>query len=295
MGNRKDLIIFSDLDACLLDHDGYSWTAARPALELIRAESISLVLVTSKTRAEVEAIQRELALDEAFAVENGGGIFFPTGSLSAPLRQSERLGRYEVVRLGRPYAEIRRFVAGLPERLGVTGFGDLSVDDVRSLTGLNSEAAERARRRDFTEPFLLADEGLLPELTDLALTSGLEITRGGRFFHLMAAGQDKGEAVRRCRKIFEHDRGLSICSIGLGDSPNDLPLLHQVDLPIVVPNAAGRHLETGLHDAIEAPHPGSRGWNESVSAALERLGVSGPDAAPAARLDAAGQPSGGIH
>ncbi|MFQ5696467.1 MAG: mannosyl-3-phosphoglycerate phosphatase, partial [Terriglobia bacterium] len=47
------LIVFTDLDATLLDHQTYSWAAAEPALRRLRLLGIPLVFCTSKTRAEV--------------------------------------------------------------------------------------------------------------------------------------------------------------------------------------------------------------------------------------------------
>ena len=264
MDTTRDLVIFSDLDACLLDHDGYSWQAARPALDLIRAESIPLVLVTSKTRPEVEAIRSVIGIEDPFVVENGGGIFWPRGALDAPPLEAEEDGPYLLVRLGRPYEEIRRFVDSLPERFGVRGFGDMTVDEIARRTGLASTAATRARQRDFTEPFLIDRPEALPELETRAAAEGLEITQGGRFHHLMAAGQNKGRATLRCLELLERERRRPLRTIGLGDSPNDLPLLGAVDRPIVVPRPDGRHLETGLDGVVNAPYPGSRGWNDAL-------------------------------
>src|SRR5262245_50293684 len=47
-------LVFTDLDGTLLDADTYSYEAASPALERLRERGTPLVMVTSKTRAEVE-------------------------------------------------------------------------------------------------------------------------------------------------------------------------------------------------------------------------------------------------
>ena len=43
-------VIFTDLDGTLLDHETYSWEAARPALDRSEAARHPWILVTSKTR-----------------------------------------------------------------------------------------------------------------------------------------------------------------------------------------------------------------------------------------------------
>lgn len=44
------LILFSDLDGTLLDHDTYDWSPAQPALKQLAALEVPLVLTSSKTR-----------------------------------------------------------------------------------------------------------------------------------------------------------------------------------------------------------------------------------------------------
>ncbi len=45
----RPTLVFTDLDGTLLNHDDYSWEAARPALEELQRQSIPLILVSSKT------------------------------------------------------------------------------------------------------------------------------------------------------------------------------------------------------------------------------------------------------
>ncbi|HSW51881.1 MAG TPA: mannosyl-3-phosphoglycerate phosphatase, partial [Sulfuricaulis sp.] len=58
------ILVFSDMDGCLLDHHTYEWEPARPAIDTLKRFHIPLVLTTSKTRAEVEYWQRLIGLHE---------------------------------------------------------------------------------------------------------------------------------------------------------------------------------------------------------------------------------------
>ncbi len=69
-------IIFTDLDGTLLDHDTYAWKEAEPALDLCKTLKVPVILASSKTRAEMETIRREMSISDPFIAENGGGIFF---------------------------------------------------------------------------------------------------------------------------------------------------------------------------------------------------------------------------
>jgi len=75
-------LIFTDLDGTLLDHDTYGWEEALPALDLCRRLGVPVILVSSKTRAEMDVLQNRLGLSAPFISENGGGIFFPKAILN---------------------------------------------------------------------------------------------------------------------------------------------------------------------------------------------------------------------
>ena len=73
----RHYVVFTDLDGTLLDHDTYGWEEARPALERCKRLFIPIVLVSSKTRAEMDHLRVKLSISSPFISENGGGIFFP--------------------------------------------------------------------------------------------------------------------------------------------------------------------------------------------------------------------------
>lgn len=268
------LLVFSDLDGTLLDHATYAFDAARPALDRLQGLRVPLVLASSKTRAEVEELRARLGNEDPFIVENGGGIFFPGDSFvddsEAPdSRGAERTDGYWRLTCGVDYPTIRVFMERVARKLGAVGFGDLTDEEVAGRTGLPIDAARRARRREFSEPFVLEDEARLPELARAAAAEGLALTRGGRFHHLVGAAQDKGAAVRLVIDVLAG--GDVVRTIGLGDSDNDRPLLAVVDTPVIVPRPDGSFLEPAGIEALRARWPGSRGWNDAVMELLDEL------------------------
>ena len=145
------ILIFTDLDGSLLDHDDYSHAGADHALERISREGLPLIFVTSKTRSEVEALRRDLGVDHPFVVENGGGVFFPASYGDWDISGAIPYDGHQVLELGVEYAALRRFLAGLPDTFSVRGFGDMSVEEVVGLTGLSPEEALRALTCDHTD------------------------------------------------------------------------------------------------------------------------------------------------
>ena len=71
------LVVNTDLDATLLDHDTYSWQPAREALEELRNRKIPLILNSSKTLPEMLNLSDELNLNHPIVCENGSFIAIP--------------------------------------------------------------------------------------------------------------------------------------------------------------------------------------------------------------------------
>jgi len=270
---KKRILVFSDLDGTLLDHRTYSFEPARPVLRLLRESGIPLILCTSKTRAEVEEIRIALGNTDPFIVENGAAVFIPEGPLSLDLQSGKTVPGYIVVELGTSYSRIlsvfSRMKEALPGRL--RGFSDMSVEEVARRTGLSVNEAARAKMREYDEPFVIEDPAAdLKTVGEMAASAGLSITRG-RFFHL-TGDNDKGKAVRLVKEIYAKNFGAPARTIGLGDSPNDLPLLENVDFPVLV-QKPGRFYEPSirLDNLILAPGEGPVGWSESVREIIGRL------------------------
>lgn len=270
----KRLIIFTDLDGSLLDHSDYSWNSAQPALERIREDQVPLIFCTSKTRLEVEMIQKEIGISYPFIVENGGGIFFLQDFGDMADQKAITLFGYRCIRLGAPYELIRSFIKHQKKSFTIRGFGDMSVEEIAQLTGLTAEKAALAKERDFTEPFIVGQKQDLVGLEQAARNEGLRITKGGRFYHLTGYGNNKGAAVRIVKDYYSRIWRSPILSVGLGDSMNDISMLEQVEVPVLIPHDNGLYENTYLQDLIRAPYPGSKGWNHAVHQIMDQM-ISG--------------------
>jgi len=256
------LVIFTDLDGSLLNHDDYSYKDAIPSLNRIKKLKIPLIFTSSKTRIEIELLQREIGIEEPFIVENGAAVFFPENYRNFKL-DLPKYNSYRVLILGKNYSYIRQFINQVRIEIPIKGFGDMSVEEISQLTDLPVEKAKYSKMREFTEPFILEDLSKLPLLKKKAEEYGLKITKGGRFFHLIGKEQDKGKAVRLTAEIFRKNLG-SITTVGIGDSKNDIPMLQVVDIPVLIPKINMEYEDISIKGVIRAPFPGSKGWNEVV-------------------------------
>ncbi|TKS59493.1 MAG: mannosyl-3-phosphoglycerate phosphatase [Nitrospira sp.] len=271
------MIVFTDLDGTLLDGTSYSFDAAREAMAELRAHEIPLVLVSSKTRAEIEPIRLQLQNDHPFIVENGGGIFIPKGYFDGPVEGATVRGEYEVVELGIPYARLRASLKEIQHALGIPlrGLGDMTELEIAQRTGLSKAEAVLAKQREYDEPFII--DGPLFQIEDVRRESaehGLRCTSGGLFHHLTGE-HDKGQACRLLIDCYRHRStamGERVITVAVGDSANDLSMLLAVDRPILVQKPNGSYdPEVRVPNIILAPSTGPVGWNKAVLEILAGL------------------------
>ncbi len=290
MQAKSQLIIYTDLDGTLLDHHSYEADAALPALRTAQRFGVPIVFCSSKTRAEIEVLQRELGVCHPFIVENGGAVYVPSEYFPFELERSEHREAYQVIELGLPYERLvtafRLLRSHLPYRLA--GFSDMTVEEVADACKLTLAVAQHAKAREYDEPFRLlpatpeAERAVQQQIKQ----AGLQCSIGGRFWHLHG-NNDKGLAVKLLSSFYRRAFGC-IFTVGLGDSPNDAPLLEAVDWPVLVqrPNGAfADGVEQRIPQLNFAQGVGPRGWNAAVNYVLNRIYDHASSATNAARCD----------
>ncbi|MCD4758792.1 MAG: HAD-IIB family hydrolase [Arcobacteraceae bacterium] len=257
-------IIFTDLDGTFLNHDNYSFEESKEALKKIEQQKIPLIFTTSKTKIEVELLQKKVGIVEPFIVENGAALFIPKNYQNLNLDFLTDFEEYKVLVFGKTYNQILNFYNEYKEEFGLKGFSDMDNQEISELTGLDASSATLAKQREFTEPFVMEDIKKLEKLKNLASTFKIKITQGGRFFHLIGEKQDKGIAVKKSIELFEKLYDEKINSIALGDGENDIKMLEVVDTPIVIKNHNDEYLSLDLKNLQKSTYQGSSGWNEMI-------------------------------
>jgi mannosyl-3-phosphoglycerate phosphatase family protein len=268
------IVIFTDLDGTLLDRDAYAWDPAKPAVRLLRDRGLPWVLVTSKTRAEVEHWRRVMRNDHPFVVENGGAIFVPAGYFGNIPGATRQNGNNVTVR-GEPYDKLIAVLerASLASQCRVRGFHDMTAEEVAAACHLPVEQAVLAKQREYDEPFEIIDPERAEDLQAAIAAQGMKSVRGGRFQHV--SGQhDKGCAVRLLTSLFRRRADGPVTTIGLGDGLNDIPLLEAVDIPVVVRSADVDEILQQVPDALVAEHKGPRGWSDAVLEIVSNVSVN---------------------
>jgi mannosyl-3-phosphoglycerate phosphatase len=156
--------------------------------------------------------------------------------------------------------------ASLASQCPVRGFHQMTVSEVAETCDMPVEMAALAKMREYDEPFQALDPSRSPQLVSAIEREGLRWTRGGRFWHIMGPN-DKAIAVLKLASLLGQAYG-KVMTIGLGDGINDAPFLRVVDHAIIMPSPFSQDVLKLVPGGILATHPGPRGWNDAVLAAV---------------------------
>jgi len=273
-------LISTDLDGTLLDHHTYSWEAAKPGLALCRERSVPIILNTSKTLAEVDELARQLLLNAPMVVENGSALVLPKElKLGTNFKETARSkepviklddGR-EAVMFGTERATILSFIESVRRKHGwrFQGFNDWSIERIAMNTGLTTDAAQLAAKKQFSEPFVWNDsEQSWSDFIALAAQNKLKVLKGGRFFHLQGR-TDKAKPLiwllENISQVFGLENESLPKLICLGDNHNDVAMLNAADMPVCVKSPIADYpLLTTAQAVIKTAGEGPIGWNEAV-------------------------------
>ncbi len=254
------LMIFTDLDGTLMEHESYSIEPAMGALQELATRHLTPIFNTSKTRQEISAIQQGLKLDAPFICENGAALYnfrnHHNGITEKIFGQaiSGWLARVHEIRDRQHF----RF----------EGFSDWSAAEVSQLTGLNEGSAELAKQREFSEPILWRDTTAALNQFESALGElDLQLMEGGRFISIQG-NYDKRTAMDWLRESSDEE----LITVALGDSPNDSSMLEAADIAVVIKSGKSEQIELQNPKHIIRTHrPGPAGWQDAIMEILEML------------------------
>lgn len=258
------LIIFSDLDGTLLEHNTYSFEAAKPALKLVEDSATPLILCTSKTAAEIKFYQEQIGIKDPFISEDGGAIYIPKGYFNFKFKYQREEGNYLVIEFGTSYDKLRKALNDIKEKgrkkgLDILGFGDMNFEQLVEDSGLTPEQARLAKIRGYDEPFKFkGDEKILKRFVN---KKGLRLSKGGRYYHITGKN-DKGKAVKILTKLFKKKyKKEKVKTIGIGDSSNDFSMLKVVKIGYLVQKINSSYASEKY---LKAEGIGPKGWNKVI-------------------------------
>ena len=124
-------------------------------------------------------------------------------------------------------------------------------------------------------PFLNPPSYLEEKINFCCKKFDVDIFKGNRMSHLLSTKSNKVKAINALKEYSNVD---NIEIIGLGDSPNDLPLLLNSDIKIVIPGIDGPNLNllNQLKDLefTLASEPNGYGWKKEINKLINKRELS---------------------
>ncbi len=262
MIENSSVWVVSDVDGTLMDHS-YDLTPAKETIELLQKLSIPVILCTSKTASEVKVIRKELNLTDPFIVENGAAIY----------GESLEKVNGEII-LGKKYEFLEEILSFISQEIdySLIPLNNLNDQEATKLTGLKGNSLNLMRDRHWSMPFLNPPSFLEEKINICCKKFKVDIFKGNRMSHLLSTNSNKGKAINALK---EYSNLQNIQIIGLGDSPNDLPLLLNSDIKIVIPGIDGPNLnlldQLRDLDFILASEPNGYGWKNEINKLINKL------------------------
>lgn len=188
------------------------------------------------------------------------------------------------------------------EHFKFTTFDDVDDATIAEWTGLSRSQAALTQLHEASVTLIWRDSDehmaqFIARLNEL----GLQFMQGARFWHVLDASAGKDQAANWIIATYQQLSGRRPTTLGLGDGPNDAPLLEVMDYAVIVKglNREGVH----LHDEDPArvwrtQREGPEGWREGLdhfSPPVKRYRSRIPDCArPVLRGKADGRPMTGV-
>ena len=203
---------------------------------------------------------------DPYIVENGAAIY------------GESLKRVngEII-LGIKYESLEEILNFISSEIDykLTPLNNLTDQEATQLTGLEGNSLNLMRDRHWSMPFLNPPSHLEEKINICCKKFNVDIFKGNRMSHLLSTKSNKGRAINAL-KDYSNVKNIEI--IGLGDSPNDLPLLLNSDIKIVIPGIDGPNLNliNQLKDLefTLASEPNGYGWKNEINKLINKREIS---------------------
>jgi mannosyl-3-phosphoglycerate phosphatase len=220
MSPQISVVLVTNVDLVLPDRSTDGTWATAQVVDRLNLDGISLVLCSSRTRAEIEAFQQSLGLNCPFVAERGCAAFVPAGYFPCDVAGTRDVGGYHAFEFGRPFADIVQTLRRVAKRHNVelVTFEEMSVEEVARDCGLTLLRARLAKLREYGEFFRLIDARSSTHQRLFKALEGatLRCTAGDRFHHVTSS-IPPARAVDCLYSLYKRAFGAARC-VGASDA-----------------------------------------------------------------------------
>ena len=265
MKQKKQIIIFTDLDGSLLDKDTFKFDEIQEYFKELVSEDIKIIPNSSKTEAELSDFNKQYNFNLPFISENGSCIH-GLNLIHKNLPKKISMGR-PVDQIISIYNEI------IPNDLKqqINFILKLNYKEQEKIFGLPSNKMILATKRNYSLPIqFMGNEIKKKEFIKIINDVGLTAQTGGRMMNIcdnVNKSKAMSKAVRLISKELEHE----IITIGVGDNENDIEMIKQTNYPCLVKNDNFNSSLINIDNLIKSSEPSPKGWSDVIKTAIQKI------------------------
>tara|TARA_B100001758_G_scaffold218986_1_gene206805 strand:- start:405 stop:1205 length:801 start_codon:yes stop_codon:yes gene_type:complete len=265
MGQKKIIIIFTDLDGTFLNTNTFKFGNNKKITKKIIKKGIIIIPNSSKTIKELESFNKSLNIKIPFISENGSCVNnLKFISQKLPFKIEISRPKKKILKIFNKYIEKKY-------RNKCVFINNLSSKEQSKVLGLKKMNLNNALNRKYTVPIKFI--GTINEkikLQNKVKKIGLSFQEGGRIINI-GDNTNKGIAMKKLLALIKKKLKVRINTIGIGDNYNDLEMLKNSDIPCMVRNKKFNKKKINLSKCIFSKKEAPYGWAEVVKLALEKV------------------------
>jgi mannosyl-3-phosphoglycerate phosphatase len=240
-------VVFLAIDS-ILENPGKFMAGFQEFTVGLDRAGIPLVLVTSRSRLQIDEPRRKLGHMQPFIAENGSGTFLPESYFHLRTAKTVRLGRFTCVPVAEVQPAAERALEALSEDSGVSvvTLRSLSPREAAQNLGVSVREADLIRQRDFEELFFFAgaSDRDIARFEEAAGLRSCQLRRRAAVWSL-AVRANLSQCVRDLSKLYDRALRYHANVLGIGTAGISAELMQACDRGWIL-RSAGRAFDQAL-------------------------------------------------
>ncbi len=265
MKQKKQIIIFTDLDGSLLNKDTFRFDEIEDYFRELVSKGIKIIPNSSKTEAELLDFNEQYNLNLSFIAENGSSIH-RLNLIHEHLPNFISMGRtldkiYEIYNENIP--------SGLKQKIIL--ISKLNYKEQEKIFGLPLNKIKLAMKRNHSIPIkFIGSEFEKKKLIKILNDVGLTVQTGGRIMNI-CDNVNKSKAIVKTLQLINTEIKNEIITIGVGDNQNDIDMLKETDYSCLVKNDNFDSSLINIDNLIKSSQLSPLGWADVIKMAIQKI------------------------
>ena len=266
MKQKKQIIIFTDLDGSLLDKDTFKFDEIEDYFKELISKGIKIIPNSSKTENELLDFNEQYNLNLSFIAENGSSIH-RLNLIHEHLPNFISMGRtldkiYEIYNENIP-SDLKQKIILISK---------LNYKEQEKIFGLPLNKIKLAMKRNHSIPIkFIGSEFEKKKLIKILNDAGLTVQTGGRIMNI-CDNVNKSKAIVKTLQLISTEIKNEIITIGVGDNHNDIEMLKKSDYACLVKNDNFDSSLVNIENLIKSSEPSPLGWADVIKTAIQKIG-----------------------